>query len=74
MNGIYGTSARKMTTKNMDRFLNLRFELQKTNNEYQQIRRLLSNKFTTEGDKRILLARKDVMDKEFDKKRIEEGR
>lgn len=74
MNAMYGTSTTKITSRNMDRFLNLKSELQKTNNEYQQIKRLLNNKYTTQGDKRILLARKEVMDKEFEKKRKEEGR
>ena len=74
MNGMFGNSTRKVSSKNMDRFLNLRTELQRTTNEYTQIRRLLNEKTTTQGDRRILLARKQVMDKEFEKRRRESGR
>jgi hypothetical protein len=74
MNGMFGNSTRKLSSKNMDRFLNLRAELQKTANEYTQIRRLLNEKTTTQGDRKILLARKQVIDKEFEKRRRESGR
>lgn len=71
MNALYGTSAKKISTKNGERFYNLRAALQQSYNEYKQIQNLLDDKSTTEGDRRILLARKEVMDKEIEKRKSE---
>lgn len=71
MNALYGTSAKKISKKNSERFYNLRTALQQSYNEYNQIQNLLDDKSTTEGDRRILLARKDVMDKEIEKRKAE---
>lgn len=50
-----------------DRFFELRALLQKGSNEYSEISKLLGNKEISEGDKRILTARIEVMDKEASK-------
>jgi hypothetical protein len=52
----------------------LRAELQESTNEYKQINKLLNNKNTIAGDKKILEARKAVIEAEFERKRKEEGR
>ncbi len=71
-NAQYGATTKRISQKNRERFSNLRDSLQ--GNEYKQIKKLLDDPFTTEGDRRILLARKDVMDREYDTKRKQEGR
>lgn len=67
-----GVSIRKFTDKEAyDRFYDLRASLQRGISEYGQINILLENKNTTDGDRRILLARKSVMDKEIEKRKAE---
>ena len=72
MNSQYGTTTKRISQKNRERFSDLMRLLQ--GNEYKQIKKLLNNPATPEGDRKILEARKDVMDKEFEKKRREVGR
>lgn len=71
-NAQYGTTTKRISQKNRERFSNLMESLK--GNEYKQIKKLLEDPFTTEGDRRILLARKDVMDREYETKRKQEGR
>lgn len=70
-----GFTSRKFTDREAyDRFCTLRTSLQDGFSEYSQINRLLSKPNLDNGDKRILEARKRVMDKQIERKREMEGR
>jgi len=64
----------KFTDKeSYDRFSALRFLVQNGDSEYTQIDKLIRTKNINEVDRRILIARKSVMDKELENKRKIEG-
>lgn len=70
-----GFRNRKFTDReSYDRFCDLRTKLQAGLSEYSQVNRLLENEGINDTDKRILEARKSVMDKENAKRREIEGR
>lgn len=70
-----GFRKRKFTDREAyDRFCSLRTLLQLGISEYSQINKLLEDKSISDTDKRILEARKSVMDKEIARKREIEGR
>lgn len=71
MNAVYGTSTRKISKKNSERFYNLRKALQESNDEYKQIGKLLNDSCTSDGDRKILLARKEVIYKEKEREQRE---
>lgn len=67
-----GYRKEKFTDKEAyDRFCTLRTLLQNGVSEYSQIKNLLNNQKLNNGDKTILEARKDVMDKEKARREVE---
>lgn len=72
INAKLGARLRKFTDKKAyDRFCNLRTQLQDGVSEYSQVNRLLEDESVNDADKRILEARKSVMDKEIERREIE---
>lgn len=75
VNATSGFRKRKFTDReSYDRFCDLRIKLQAGLSEYSQVNRLLEDKRISGTDKRILEARKSVIDKESAKRRGREGR
>ena len=71
----YGFTGKKFTDREAyDRFCDLRTKLQDGVSEYSQVNRILEDGGINDTDKRILEARKSVMDKEMEKRREVEVR
>ena len=70
VNATSGFRKRKFTDREAyDRFCDLRTKLQSGLNEYSQVNRLLEDKSINDTDKKILEARKSVIDKEIERRR-----
>lgn len=68
-NAMYGAKKRKFTDiESYHRYSDLRARLIEANDEYLQINKLLGSKKIDNVDKRILLARKEYMDREIGNK------
>ena len=64
---MYGAKKRKFTDiESYHRYSALRERLIEANNEYLQINKLLGSKKIDNVDRRILLARKEYMDREIE--------